>query len=156
MTKRPALEADPCRVARVERAVLSQVRDVVPGVAGSRKAVEPDDPVADDVHVPLGDRRELAPEVVERVAVEPPGAGLELRGVDEVRRADLGHVHLQRRMLAHEHSRGPRMVEVDVGEKKVAKVGQGEAARGQAFLQGRKQLVGPQSKSAGPSSVSSR
>ena len=40
-----------------------------------------------------GHRRELAPEHVERVAVEPARARLEPARVDDVRRADLGDVH---------------------------------------------------------------
>ena len=92
--ERRSLEPDACRVTGVERARRVEVRDVVPGMSGRREALETEDAVADDVDVRLGHRRELAPELVERVAVEAPRAGVELRRVDEVRRADLGDVHL--------------------------------------------------------------
>ena len=102
---------------------------------GRREALEPNDAVADDVHVLRRNRRELAPELVERVAVEPARARLELRRVDEVRRADLGDVNLEPRVLAHEHARGARVVEVDVREEQVPDVGEVEPALGEAGLQ---------------------
>ena len=97
--------------------------------------LEPEEAVADGVDVALGDGRELAPERVERRPVEPARARLELRRVDEVRRADLGDVHLQPRALAHERARGSRVVEVDVREEQVADVGEVEAALGESGLQ---------------------
>ena len=99
------------------------------------EAFETDDVVADDVDVLLGHRRELAPERVERVAVEAPRARVEPAGVDEVRRADRRHVNLKAGVLADEGSRGARVVEVDVGQEEVAEVGQGEAVRGEPLLQ---------------------
>jgi hypothetical protein len=44
----------PGRVARVERAVLVQVRHVVLGVTGGREAVQPEDALAHDVDIPSG------------------------------------------------------------------------------------------------------
>ena len=91
-------------------------------VARRREAGEAEHAVADDVHVRRRHGRELAPERVERVAVEPARAALEPLGLDEVRRADLRDVHLQRRVLADEHACGARMVEVDVAEQQMADV----------------------------------
>jgi hypothetical protein len=79
--------------------------------------------------------RELAPEAVEVVAVEPPRAALEPRGIDEVRCADLGDVHLQARVLTHEPARGACVVEVDVREQQVPQVLQLEPALGQPDLE---------------------
>ena len=100
--------------------------------------------------------RELAPQRVEGVAVEPARARLEPRRVDEVRRADLRDVHLQARVLADEHARGAGVVEVDVREQQVADVGEREALLVEPPLQRLEHEDGPQSKSAGPSSVSRR
>ena len=121
-----SLEADAGGVARVERAVRVQVRHVVPCVAGSREAVEPDDAIADDVDVRLGTGASSPHRLVERVAVEPPGARVELRRVDEVRRADLGDVDMQRRdargraLLRPPHGRGGCGREED-GERRSAR-----------------------------------
>ena len=71
----------------------------MPGMARGRERLEPEGGLADDVDVLFRHRRELAPEVVERVAVEAAGAVLQLRRVDEVRGADLGDVDLQLRVL---------------------------------------------------------
>ena len=81
-------------ITGVERAVGVEVGDVMPGVAGSREAFEPEDPVSDDVDVSLRHRSELAPKRVEARPVQPPGARLELRRVDQMRSPDLGDVHL--------------------------------------------------------------
>ena len=67
-------DAHAARVAGVERAVGIEVADVVRRVAGRREAVEAEHAVADDVDVLLRHRRELAPERVERVAVQPARA----------------------------------------------------------------------------------
>ena len=83
------------------------------------------------MHVLLRHRRELAPEPVEIVAVQPARARLEPRRVDEVRRPDLRDVHLEAGMLADERARGACVVEVDVREQQVAHVGQHERALGQ-------------------------
>ena len=108
---------------------------MVARVAGARKGREPERLVADDVDVLGRDWRELAPEPVEVVAVEPPRAALEPARVDEVRRADLGDVHLQPGVLADEHAGCARMVEMDVREQQVAHVGELEAALGEPRLQ---------------------
>ena len=100
---------------------------MVRGVARAREAVEAEHAVADDVHVRLGHRRELAPERVEGVAVEPARAPLEPARVDEVRRPDLRDVHLEARVLAHERAGRARVVEVDVREQQVPQVGDLEA-----------------------------
>ena len=57
-------------------------------------------------------------------------------------------------MLADEHPRGACVVEVDVREEQVADVRQREAVRREPCLQRVDADVGPQSKSAGPSFVS--
>src|SRR5439155_26875767 len=63
-------DAYAARVTGVERPVGIEVADVVGGVARRREAVEPEHAILDRVDVLLGHRRELAPERVERVAVE--------------------------------------------------------------------------------------
>jgi hypothetical protein len=68
------------------------------------------------VDVCFGDRRQLAPQVVERVAVEASCTAFEPGRVDEVRRADFGDVDVQRWVLAHEHAGGAGMIEVDVAQ----------------------------------------
>ena len=128
-------DANAGRVARIERAVAIEVADVVVRVAGARNRRKAEGLVADDVDVLARDGGELAPEPVEVVAVEPSRAALEPARVDEVRRADLGDVHLQPGMLADEHARGACMVEVDVREQQVAHVGELEAALGEPGLQ---------------------
>jgi hypothetical protein len=84
----PGHDADAGRVPRVERPVAVQVADVVRRVAWGGEAEEPEHAIADDVHVLLRHRGELAPELVEGVAVEAAGARLEAARVDDVRRAD--------------------------------------------------------------------
>jgi hypothetical protein len=59
----------------------------------SRPGLEVEDAVPDDLHGILRHRRELTPEPVEVVPVEPTGAAFEAAGIDEVRRADLAHVN---------------------------------------------------------------
>ena len=86
------LDAHAGRVARVERPLAVEEADVVPRVARRREAVEAEHAVADDADVLLGHRRELAPELVEVLAVESARALLEPRRVDEVGRADLRDV----------------------------------------------------------------
>ena len=93
-------------------------------VSGSTRARRP---VADDVDVLGGNRHELAPELVERIAVEPACARFELRRIDDVRGSDLRDVDLERGMLADERARRARMVEVDVREEKMPDVGEREA-----------------------------
>ena len=108
--------------------VATQVADVVRGMAGGREALQPDDLVADDDDVLLRHGRKLSPERVELVAVEPPCAGLQARGIDEVRRPDRGDVHRQLRVLLHEHAGGARVVEMDVREQQMAHITQLVAA----------------------------
>ena len=68
-------------------------------------------------------RRELAPEACRSRRRTAARALRSSRlGIDEVRRADLRDVHLQARVLAHEHARGAGVVEVDVREEQVADV----------------------------------
>ena len=97
-------------------------------MARGGEAREPDDRVADDPDVLLGHGHELAPQLVERLAVQPPGACLEPARVDDVRRPDLGDVHRELRMLAHERPGGARVVEVDVGQEQVPEVADLHAA----------------------------
>ena len=137
------LDADAGGIAGVERAVGVEVADVVRGVAGRREALEPDDAVAGDLDVLLRDGRELAPEDVERVAVEAARARLEPARVDDVRRADLGDVDAQPGVFAHERPGGAGVVEVDVREQQVADVGELEPALGEGRLQGRDAGRGP-------------
>ena len=94
-------------VAGVQRSVLVQHRHVVARMPGAREALEPDDAVADDPDVRLGDGNELAPERVERVAVEAARARLEPSRIDEVRRAD-GERRGRGAWGAHGRARLPR------------------------------------------------
>ena len=107
-------DAHACDVTRVQRAVVVEVRDMVRRVSRRREALEADDLVADhpDVLGRYGD--ELAPEPVERVAVQSSSARLESCGIDEVRRTDLRDVHRQVAVLADQRAGGAGMVEVDV------------------------------------------
>jgi hypothetical protein len=89
------------------------------------------------VHVLRRHRRELAPEVVERVAVEAPGGALELRRVDQVRCAELRDVYLEVAVLADEDSRGARVVEVDVAQEQMADVREREPVLAKALLERR-------------------
>src|SRR5439155_26218864 len=79
--------------------------------------------------------RQLAPQRVEGVAVEPAGAGLEPARVDHMRRADFRHVYLQARVPPDERSRRAGVVEVDVRQEQVPDVLQREAARGEPRLE---------------------
>ena len=106
-------------------------------VAGRGETFEPDHTVADHLDILGRNRRELAPEDVEGIAVEPSGARLEPRRVDDVRRADLGDVHSQPRVLADQRAGGAGVVEVDVREQQVADVGELEPAVGERLLQRR-------------------
>ena len=99
-------------------------------VARGREGREPECLGADRVDVRLRHRLQLAPERVELVAVEPTGARLQARRVDEVWRADLGHVHLKLRVLADQNPRRARVVEMDVREEKVTNVSELEPALG--------------------------
>ena len=94
-----------------------------------REAREPDDGVTDDADVGGRDGRELAPELVEGVAVEPAGARLEPLGVDEVGAPTAETCTVQRGVLADEDACRARVVEVDVGEQQVADVAGARAAR---------------------------
>ena len=92
------------------------------GVARGRDALEPEHVVAHDADVRLGHGRELAPELVEGIAVQAPRARLESRRVDDVRRADLRDVNDQAGVLPHQRPGRSGVVEVDVGEEEVAQV----------------------------------
>src|SRR5438067_2037242 len=108
---------EPHLVDGIERPVGVYVADVMRSVPGRGEAVEADDPLSDDLGVRLRERRELAPERVEGLAVQPPGAPFEPARIDEVRRAHLRDVDAQARVLLHEHAGGAGMVEVDVREE---------------------------------------
>ena len=87
------------------------------------------------MHVFLRHGRELAPELVEGVAVEPARARLEPGRVDEMGGPDPRDVHLQRRVLAHEHSGSARMIEVDVRQEQMPDVSKLEPACAQSGFQ---------------------
>ena len=100
-------------------ALLVQVGDVVGGVAGGVGDPHPEHALAAGQrgHVLRRHRQDPAPEVLELVAVEAAGAGQQLRGVDQVRRAALVDVDLEvGPALDHRPGRGG-VVEVDVGEQ---------------------------------------
>jgi len=129
------VDANTRGVARIERPVAVEVGDVMRRVARGRKAREAEDAVAHDVHVVARHRSELTPERVECVAVEPACAALQSLGVNQVRRADLGDVYLQLRMLAHEHAGRACVVEVDVTEQEMPHVRELHALRIETALQ---------------------
>ena len=69
------------------------------------------------------------------VAVQPSRAPFEALWVDQVRRADLGHVHLERGMFPDEHACRPGVVEMDVAEQQMADVGELQAVLRKPCLQ---------------------
>src|SRR5436305_901343 len=81
-------DANAPRVAGVERAVGIEVTDVMRRVTGRGEGLESEHRAVERVHVVGGNRRELAPERVEGVAVEPARALLQPLGLDEMRRPD--------------------------------------------------------------------
>ncbi|MEA2425816.1 MAG: hypothetical protein QOH13_2226, partial [Thermoleophilaceae bacterium] len=106
-----------------------------------------------DAHVLLGHRRELPPEWVERLTVEPPRGALEPRRVDEMRRADLGDPDCQAGVAAHDRAGGAGVIEMDVREEQVADVLEAQAVlresrlerrqrRGRPAIEQRKSVVG--------------
>src|SRR6266511_2586404 len=94
----------------------------------SREALEPRREVTRDVHVLGGDGERLTVERLQRVAVEAPRRADQLRGVDNVRRADLGDVHLDVRVRAHDVPGCPCVVEVDVREEQMPDLREIDAA----------------------------
>ena len=88
------LDAHAGRVTGVERPGVVEVRDVVARVPRRREAVQAQDATAYGMHVLFGHRRQLPPEVVERIAVQPSRARFEPAWIDEVGRADGRDVHL--------------------------------------------------------------
>ena len=123
---------------------------MVRGVARGREHLPAEGLALGERDVRLGHRRELAPERVEPLAVEPPRRGLEPRRVDEVRRADRRDPDLQLRVLAHDRARGARMVEMDVREQQVADVGELEPALAKALLQPGERRRRPAVEQGGP------
>jgi hypothetical protein len=120
--ERGGLDADAGRVSGIARAVGAQEGEVVRGVPRSRPRLEVENLVSDDLYRLFRNRRELAPETVEVVPVEPSGASFEPARIDEVRRADLAHINPQARVSAHQDAGSARMVEVDVRENEMAHV----------------------------------
>ncbi len=104
-------------------------------VARRRKAREAENAVAHEVHVAARHRSELAPERVEGVSVEPACAALESLGLDQMRCSDLGDVHLQLGMLAHQHAGGARMIEMNVTQQEMPHVRKLHALLLEAVLQ---------------------
>src|SRR6185437_3066734 len=96
-----------------------------------------------EAHVPLGYGSQLAPERVEHIAVQATRRALELRRVDQVRRADRGHPDGQRRVAADDRPRGACVVEVDVREQEVPEVGQREPVLRQPRFEVRQRGRGP-------------
>jgi hypothetical protein len=91
-------------------------------MAGRREAREADDGIADRADIPGGDGGEFAPELVERVSVEPPGTRLEPLRVDEVRETDLGDVHREPWVLAHEDACRSGVIEMDMRKQQMADI----------------------------------
>ena len=91
----------------------------------------------DHADVRLGHGRQLAPELVERVAVQAPRARLEPGRVDDVRRADLRDMDDQPGVLPHERPGRSGVVEVDMGEEEVMQVADLDAAGPERLAQRR-------------------
>ena len=91
-------------------------------MAGRREARQADDGVADRADVAGGDGGKLAPELVEGVPVEPPGARLEPLRVDDVRETDLGDVHREPWVLAYEDACRAGVIEMDVRKQQMADI----------------------------------
>ena len=117
-------DADAARVARVHHARTPiAVTHMVRGVARGIRHVEQG--AADIQHVFVGrhheiggwHRRELPPQTVHLIPVEPRRAREQLRGVHQVRRASLMHVHLHVRMLADDRPRRSGVIEMDVRQQ---------------------------------------
>ena len=87
-----------------------------------REALEAEHVRADDPDVLLGNGSKFSPQRVESVSIETPGACFEPAWIDQMRRAYLGDVDLQLGMLTDEHPGRTGVVEMDVGEQKVAQV----------------------------------
>ena len=93
-TRRLRLARPPRRLRRACRRRRGTTRGARHGrVWGSTRGRRPRSPTTWTFSA--RDGRELAPELVERVAVEPARARLELRRIDQVRRSDLRDVHLE-------------------------------------------------------------
>ena len=125
------------RVARIQRPVGMQIRHMMAGMARASKALEAEHLVAYQMHILSRHGEELAPELVERVAVEPARTRLEPRRVDEVWRADLGHVNAEARIPLHERSGRARVVEVDVREQEVTDLREVDATSAEPALERR-------------------
>jgi hypothetical protein len=95
---------------------------VVRGVPRCRPRLEVEDPVSDDLDCLFRNRRELSPETVEVVPVQPPGAALEPAWIDEVGSADLAHIDPQARVPPHEGAGSARVVEMDMRQDEMADV----------------------------------
>ena len=137
------LDANACRITRVQRPVGAEIGDVMPGVPLRREGLQPEGHLADDADALLWHRRELAPEVVERIAVEAASAVFQLRRVNEMRGAELRDVDLELRVLAHEDARGAGVVEVDVAEDQVTQVCELEAVLLEPSFERRDAARGP-------------
>jgi hypothetical protein len=72
-----------------------------------------------DVDPPGRNGNELAPETVHILAVQAPGTGDELRGVDHVRRAALVHEDIDVGILSHERPGRAGVIEMDMREQDV-------------------------------------
>jgi len=122
----PATDVYSCGVVATEMLPPSRRRPLQPVI---------DRCLAHDPAARFRDGRELAPELVEGVAVETARARLEACRVDEVRRTDLRHVHGQLRVLADERARGACVIEVDVREQQVPEVADLDASLREALAE---------------------
>jgi hypothetical protein len=115
----------------------------VRGVARRRPRLEVENAVCDDLDRLFRNRRQLAPETVEVVPVQPPGAALEPARIDEVRRTNLAHVDPEARVPAHEDAGSARMVEVDMREYEMAHVRERHPVSREAFFERAETARGP-------------
>ena len=148
--------AHAARVAGVERPVGVEVADVVRRVAGRGERLEPETGAVERVDVLLRHRRELAPERVEGVAVQPARALLQPLGVDEVRRADRRDVHLQAGCLRTRTPAAPAWSRWMCVSRRWRTSVSARPRAARPASSASTLVVGPQSRSAGPSVVSRR
>jgi hypothetical protein len=104
-------------------------------VAGRRPGLEPENAFADDGDVLLRDRRELPPQAVELVAVQPACASFEPARIHEMRRTDCAYVYAQVRVAPDERPGGTCVIEVDVRDDQVPQVLERESVLAKARLE---------------------
>jgi hypothetical protein len=96
-----------------------EVGDVVRGVSRRIGDLHPEDRLAaaEHVNVLLRHRQDLAPQVVQPVAIKPLSTGQQLRRIDQVRRPPLVDVDLEVRPPSDQCTGGSSVVQVDMRQQ---------------------------------------